>query len=108
MAAPQQAAPAAAPAESHGAGDSSAETSNLIDIKSPMLGTFYRASSPDAEPFVKVGSVIEKDSVIGIIEAMKVFNEIPGEVSGKIVAVLVENSQAVEYGQTLMRVDPSI
>ena len=77
------------------------------EIKAPMLGTFYRASSPDAEPFVQVGSHVEKETIACIIEAMKVFNEIAAEVRGKIVAILVENGQPVEYGQPLFRVDPT-
>lgn len=110
LAMPMAAAPPVAPhsAPEPKAADTSTEASNLIEVKSPMLGTFYRASSPDADPFVKVGSIIEPDSVIGIIEAMKVFNEIPAEVSGKVVAVLVENAQPVEYGQALLRIDPTI
>ena len=72
-----------------------------------MLGTFYRAPSPDAEPFVQVGSHVDNETVVCIIEAMKVFNEITADCSGKIVAVLVENAQAIEYGQVLFRVDPN-
>ena len=72
-----------------------------------MLGTFYRAPSPDAEPFVEVGSHVDNDTVVCIIEAMKVFNEITADCRGKIVAVPVENAQPVEYGQVLFRVDPT-
>jgi acetyl-CoA carboxylase biotin carboxyl carrier protein len=78
---------------------------NYVEIKSPMLGTFYRASAPDAEPFVQVGSHVDQDTVVCIIEAMKVFNEITADCRGKIVAILGENAQAVEYGQPLFRVD---
>ena len=78
-----------------------------VEIKAPMLGTFYRASSPDAEPYVQVGSHAEKETIVCIIEAMKVFNEIAAEVQGKIVAILVESGQPVEYGQPLFRVDPT-
>ncbi|MCD5323519.1 MULTISPECIES: acetyl-CoA carboxylase biotin carboxyl carrier protein [Pontibacillus] len=74
------------------------------EIVSPMVGTFYEASSPDAGPFVKTGDVVTKDSVVCIVEAMKLFNEIEAEVNGKIVEVLVENGQLVEYGQPLFRV----
>lgn len=81
--------------------------SKLVEIKSPMLGTFYRAPSADAEPFVQVGSLVDTDTVVCIIEAMKVFNEITADCRGKIVAVLVENAQPVEYGQVLFRVDPT-
>jgi acetyl-CoA carboxylase biotin carboxyl carrier protein len=68
---------------------------------SPMVGTFYRAASPDAEPFVQVGKVVKPDTVLCIIEAMKVMNEIKAETSGQIVDVLAENGQAVEFGQPL-------
>lgn len=78
-----------------------------ITIKSPMIGTFYRASSPDKDPFVNVGDSIKKGQTICIIEAMKLFNEIEAEVSGKIVKVLVDDSSPVEYDQPLFLVDPS-
>ena len=74
-------------------------------IVSPMVGTFYVSSSPDSPPFVKVGDQVGPDTVVCIVEAMKVFNEIPAECSGKIAAVLVENGVAVEYGQKLFRVE---
>lgn len=83
------------------------DTSKLITIKSPMIGTFYRSSSPDKPLFVNVGDSISAGDVICIIEAMKLFNEIESEVSGKIVKVLVENAQPVEYDQPLFLVDPS-
>jgi acetyl-CoA carboxylase biotin carboxyl carrier protein len=79
----------------------------FLEIKSPMLGTFYRSPSPDAEPFVQVGSHVDNETVVCIIEAMKVFNEITADCSGKIVAVLVESAQPIEYGQVLFRVDPN-
>jgi acetyl-CoA carboxylase biotin carboxyl carrier protein len=79
----------------------------LIDIKSPTPGTFYAASSPDAPPYVKVGSKVTPTTVVCQIEAMKLFNEIPAECTGAVVEVLVENQQAVEYGQVLFRVDPA-
>jgi len=79
----------------------------LAVIKSPMVGTFYVSSSPEAAPFVKIGDHVGPDSAVCIIEAMKVFNEIPAEVSGKIVAALVENGDPVEYGQALFKVDVS-
>jgi acetyl-CoA carboxylase biotin carboxyl carrier protein len=79
---------------------------HLAVIKSPMVGTFYKSPNPDSQPFVKVGDHVSNETVVCIIEAMKVFNEIPAEVSGKIVAVLVENGEPVEYGQPLFRVDP--
>ncbi|PCJ63188.1 MAG: acetyl-CoA carboxylase, biotin carboxyl carrier protein [Bacteroidetes bacterium] len=81
--------------------------SNTEEIKSPMIGTFYRKSSPDKPLFVEVGDTIEKGQVICIIEAMKLFNEIESEVSGKIVKVLVDDSQPVEYDQPLFLVEPN-
>ena len=87
--------------------DAAPANTNTEEIKSPMIGTFYRKSSPDKPVFVEVGDVIEKGQVICIIEAMKLFNEIESEVSGKIVKVLVEDSQPVEYGQPLFVVEPN-
>ena len=78
-----------------------------LTIKSPTPGTFYAASNPDAEPFVRVGSRVTPTTVVCIIEAMKIFNEIPAECSGVITEVLVENQQPVEYGQVLFKVDPA-
>ena len=92
--APAAAPPAAAPAASNDA--------NLITIKSPMIGTFYRSSNPESAPFASVGDSISKGDAVCIIEAMKLFNEIESEVSGKIVKVLVENAQPVEYDQPLV------
>jgi acetyl-CoA carboxylase biotin carboxyl carrier protein len=80
---------------------------NLITIKSPMIGTFYRSSSPDKPSFVNVGDEIKTGKVICIIEAMKLFNEIESEIGGKIVKVLVENAQPVEYDQPLFLVEPN-
>jgi acetyl-CoA carboxylase biotin carboxyl carrier protein len=77
---------------------------NLHKIESPMVGTFYSSPSPDADVYVKVGDKISKDSVVCIVEAMKLFNEIEAEVNGEIVEVLVENGQLVEYGQPLFLV----
>lgn len=85
---------AAAPAEEH-----------LALVKSPMVGTFYASSSPESPAYVKVGDHIGPESTVCIIEAMKVFNEIPAGVSGRIAAVLVENGEPVEYGQPLFKVD---
>src|SRR5438128_47416 len=79
---------------------------NLVEVKSPIVGTFYRAPSPTADPYVQVGQTIQKGTVLCIIEAMKLMNEIESEVSGKIVKILAENSQPVEYNQTLFLVDP--
>jgi acetyl-CoA carboxylase biotin carboxyl carrier protein len=83
------------------------EESNLITIKSPMIGTFYRSTSPDKDAFVQVGTTISKGSAVCIIEAMKLFNEIESEISGKIVKVLVDDASPVEYDQPLFLVDPS-
>ncbi|MFN3757180.1 MAG: acetyl-CoA carboxylase biotin carboxyl carrier protein [Flavobacterium sp.] len=83
------------------------ESSNLITIKSPMIGTLYRKPSPDKPPFAEVGTTIKKGDVVCVIEAMKLFNEIESEVSGKIVKVLVDDSSPVEFDQPLFLVDPS-
>ncbi len=81
-------------------------TEETTEITSPMVGTFYRASAPDAEPFVSVGDPLEMDGVLCVIEAMKVMNEIRSETEGEIVAILVEDGEAVEFGQPLMVVKP--
>ncbi|WP_256008977.1 acetyl-CoA carboxylase biotin carboxyl carrier protein [Desertivirga xinjiangensis] len=83
------------------------ENANYITIKSPMIGTFYRSASPDKPSFVNVGDEVKAGQVICIIEAMKLFNEIESEVSGRIVKVLVENSSPVEYDQPLFLVEPA-
>lgn len=83
------------------------DTSNYITIKAPMIGTFYRASSPEKPNFVNVGDKIEKGSVICIIEAMKLFNEIESEINGTVVKVLVDNSTPIEYDQPLFLIDPN-
>ncbi len=88
-------APAAAPAKAH-----------LVEIKSPMVGTFYAAPEPAAEPYVRAGSRVSPGQVMCIIEAMKIMNEIESEVAGVIREVCVENAQPVEFGQPLFRVDP--
>ena len=79
---------------------------NLVKIESPMVGTFYAAPSPDDPPYVQVGDKVEEDSIVCIVEAMKLFNEIEAEVKGEIVEILVENGQLVEYGQPLFLVKP--
>ncbi|MBI3837705.1 MAG: acetyl-CoA carboxylase biotin carboxyl carrier protein [Planctomycetia bacterium] len=79
---------------------------DLPVIKSPMIGTFYSSPSPETPPFVKVGDHVGPTSTVCIIEAMKVFNEIPAEVSGQVVAVLVDNGEPVEFGQPLFKIDP--
>jgi len=80
---------------------------HLIEIKSPMVGTFYTASSPDSDPYVSVGAAVMEDSVVCIVEAMKVMNEVKAECSGTVVEICVKNAQPVEYGQVLFRVEPS-
>jgi acetyl-CoA carboxylase biotin carboxyl carrier protein len=106
---PPQAGHAARPAAGEAAAPAgaSAEDANFITIRSPMVGTFYAAASPESPPFVKVGDPVGPESTVCIVEAMKVFNEIPAECSGKIVAVLASNGDSVEYGQPLFRVAPS-
>ena len=84
-----------------------AKADNLITIKSPMVGTFYRSSNPDSPAFVNVGDEVKSGKVVCIIEAMKLFNEIESEVSGRIVKVLVENATPVEYDQPLFLVEPA-
>lgn len=96
-------APTAAPAEV----PKPAADRKLHEIKSPTPGTFYISPSPDAKAFVQPGSKVKADTVVCIIEAMKVFNEIPAECVGTIVEVCVQNQQSVEYGQVLFKVDPS-
>lgn len=84
-----------------------ADDSKYITIKSPMIGTFYRKPSPDKDPFVSVGDSITSESIVCVIEAMKLFNQIEAEVSGKIVKILVDDATPVEYDQPLFLVDPS-
>jgi len=101
---------AAAPAEVKAAASAPEKEENgtegLLEIKSPIVGTFYRSSSPDKDAFVKVGDNVSEGSVVCIVEAMKLFNEIESEVSGKIVKVLLDDSSPVEYDQVLFLVDP--
>ncbi len=78
-----------------------------VAIKSPMVGTFYVAPAPDAEPYTDVGQLVKKGQVVCIVEAMKLMNEIESEVAGRVVKVAVENAQPVEFGQTLFLIDPS-
>jgi acetyl-CoA carboxylase biotin carboxyl carrier protein len=89
------------------AAESEAPSGPLIEVTSPMVGTFYRAPSPDAPPYVEVGARVGKGSVLCIIEAMKLMNELESEVGGTIAKILVENAQPVEYGQVLFLIDPS-
>lgn len=96
--APPAAAPAATPAPA---------VSNDLVIESPMVGTFYASASPDAPPFVTVGSSVQPNTIVGVFEAMKVFTEIPAGVSGTVTEILVKNGQPVEFGQPLFRVRPA-
>ena len=99
-------APETPAAASTSAANETKEENNYLEIKSPMVGTFYRSPSPEKGPFVKVGDTINVDDNVCLIEAMKLFNEVKSEVSGRIVKVLVEDASPVEYGQTLFLVEP--
>lgn len=102
-AAPPVASPPPAPVAAGGSQPAAEEQHHVVT--SPMVGTFYTSPSPEAPPFVKVGDHVGPDTTVCIVEAMKVFNEIPAGASGKIVAVLVENGEPVEYGQPLFKID---
>ncbi len=82
------------------------ETQRLVTITSPIVGTFYRSPSPDANPFVEIGSKVKKNQVLCIVEAMKLMNEIESETDGIVVKILVENGQPVEYGEPLFLIEP--
>ena len=102
---PPPPAPAAAPASEK---DTDADDeSKYQTVKSPMIGTFYRSSSPDKDAYVKVGDTIAKGDTVCIVEAMKLFNEIESEIGGKIIKVLVEDAQPIEYDQPLFLIDPA-
>ncbi len=101
-----QSAPAAAPAAAP-APKAEEPVGNTVEVRSPMIGTFYRSSAPDKPAFVEVGAVIKPGDTVCVIEAMKLFNEIESEVSGKIVKVLVNDSTPVEYDQPLFLVEPA-
>lgn len=107
IAAPVAAAPVAPAAAPAPAASEPAVVSKTIEIKSPMIGTFYRSSSPDKPPFVEVGTDIKAGSTVCVIEAMKLFNEIESEITGKIVKVLVNDATPVEYDQPLFLVEPA-
>ncbi|MFO7904793.1 MAG: acetyl-CoA carboxylase biotin carboxyl carrier protein [Pirellulaceae bacterium] len=117
MAMPSPAAAAAPPAASPGqvpaaaeqtASASEAAEEHVVLVTSPMVGTFYARANPNAEPYVKVGDMVEPETTVCVVEAMKVFNEIPAETRGKIVAVLVEDQEPVDHGRPLFKVDTSI
>ncbi len=109
-------APATAPVSS-GAGSAvepaptsapvSAESASMVTIEAPMVGTFYRASSPTAEPYVSEGDLVKEGQILCIIEAMKLMNEIESKAAGRIVKIFVENAHPVEFGQSLFLIDPS-
>ena len=106
-AAPAPAAPADPAPEAAPAAPAKPAANNYIEIKSPMIGTFYRSPKPEEPSFVNVGDQIKAGDKVGIIEAMKLFNEIESEVSGTIVKVLVENASPIEYDQPLFLVEPA-
>ena len=101
-------APAPAPTVEHAAAPAPAvaDSASGVSIEAPMVGTFYRASSPTAEPYVSVGDLVKEGQILCIIEAMKLMNEIESEVRGRVVKILVENAQPVEFGQRLFQVEP--
>ncbi|MHC4236990.1 MAG: acetyl-CoA carboxylase biotin carboxyl carrier protein [Planctomycetota bacterium] len=110
---PQAAAPVitsvpapAAPAAAAEAAPVEKSDEGLVNIESPIVGTFYQASSPDSEPYAKIGDTIEADAVVCIIEAMKVMNEIKAETGGTIVEICCKDGEAIEFGQTLLKVRP--
>jgi acetyl-CoA carboxylase biotin carboxyl carrier protein len=107
VAAPAAAPVAAAPAAAPVAAPAVNENAGLIEIKSPMVGTFYRSPSPDADSFVQIGQDVSPETVVCIIEAMKVMNEIQAEVKGKIKKILVDNATPVQFGQALFLVEPA-
>ena len=108
VAAPVPAAPAPAPTEAP-AESAPAETGDdgLHEVLSPMVGTFYRSASPEAEPFVAEGTRVDNGQTVCIIEAMKIMNEIPADIAGEIVEILVDNAQPVEYNQPILKIRPS-
>jgi acetyl-CoA carboxylase biotin carboxyl carrier protein len=107
IAAPEATTPVSAPQTAALATEAADDGSNYIEVKSPMIGTFYRRPSPDKDPIKDVGDMIKEGDVVCVIEAMKLFNEIESEVKGKIVKFLIEDNTPVEYDQPLFLVDPS-
>ena len=107
---PAPAAPTAAPETAESASEAPApapEPSNLVEITSPMVGTFYRAPSPEASPYVDVGASVAAGDVLCVIEAMKLMNELECEVAGRIVEICADNAEPVDYGQLLFKVEPA-
>jgi len=105
--APAPVAPAATAPVGAPASPKSAPSADLFEVKSPMVGTFYASPSPDAPAFVKVGDKIKKGDALCIIEAMKLMNELPAEVSGEVVEILANNADAISYGQVIMKIKKS-
>ena len=99
--------PAPAPAGPSAVETAEADTGNLVEIKSPMVGTFYTAPSPDSEPYVSLNERITAGQVVCIVEAMKLMNEIESEVGGRVVKICAENTKPVEFGQALFMIDPN-
>jgi acetyl-CoA carboxylase biotin carboxyl carrier protein len=104
--APAAAAPAPAPAGGAAPAPAAPAASNLVDVKSPMVGTFYRAPAPEAPPYVESGTRVAKGQTLCVLEAMKLMNELEAEVSGIVREILVENGEPIEYGQVLFRIEP--
>lgn len=101
-------APAAAPAiPVAGAAAADHADAGTVTINAPMVGTFYSRANPESDPFVKVGDVVSEETIVCIVEAMKVFNEIPAECSGKIVEVLVKDQEAIDFGKPMFRIEPN-
>ena len=99
--------PGSPPPETDTAAPVEAGSARLVDITSPMVGTFYRAPSPEAAPYVEVGSTVAAGDVLCVIEAMKLMNELECEAAGRIVEVCVDNAEPVDFGQVLFRIDPA-
>lgn len=93
------------PVQPEGPGDLPKAQANIHEVKSPIVGTFYRAPAPDADPYVQVGHTVQAGSVLCIVEAMKLMNEIESDIAGRIVKICVENGQPVEYNQTLFHIE---
>lgn len=108
MPAAAPAAPAATPSKNDAPAPAAKPAKNLLEIKSETVGTFYAKPNPDAQPFVSIGSRVNPNTVVCLIEAMKIYNEIQAGVAGTVTEILVENGQPVEFGQVLFRVDPSV
>ena len=107
MAAPAVGQPAGGPAAAGGVKPEEPPAEKFLEVRSPMVGTFYTSPSPDSDAFVAVGSTIDEDTVVCIVEAMKVMNEVKAECAGTIAEICVKNAQPVEYGQVLFRVRPA-